>query len=607
MSDPSAWGIEAGYTDVHGRWHESPPATVDAILRAMGADGRPEPPGTGASAPVRVTRPDGRSALEGRWELRTEDGATAEVEGRLPPLPLGYHTLTALDGGRVVRLVASPGLCHPAALGRAWGWAVQLYALRSAGSWGMGDLEDLRRLGRLAASQGAAVCLLNPLHASWPGLPQEPSPYSPSSRCFRNPLYLRVEGDGGEGLNHSARIDRDGAWKAKMVALERLFEDCTDSEGSGDSSGLARYRAEMGPALEGYATFCALSEVLGRPWTSWPEAVRRPDGPGVAAFAAEHARRVDFHAWLQWQLDGQLAAAGAGVDLVHDLAIGVDPAGADAWWWQDAFALGVRVGAPPDEFNTAGQDWGLPPFDPWRLGQAGYEPFIQTVRAGLRHAGGIRIDHVMGLFRLFWIPEGGGPADGAYVRYPWADLLDILALESVRAGAFVVGEDLGTVEPEVRAELAARNVLSYRLVWFEEGPPSRYPAQAMAAVTTHDLPTVAGVWRRTDQGEGVDELRSRLKGLVGLDDDAGVGEVVAAAHSRLAEAASTLVVATLEDALEVEQRPNRPGTLDPANWSTPLPLTLEEIEVDPRVAAVAEALDRRRTADPGPGAAPGGT
>src|SRR5439155_18997899 len=202
-----------------------------------------------------------------------------------------------------------------------------------------------------------------------------------------------------------------------------------------------RYRVDMGETLERYARFCALSERCGRPWMAWPANVRSPTGSGVEDFAADpdNARRVTFHAWLQWRLDEQLAMAGSETSLVQDLAIGVDPAGADSWMWQDSYARGVRVGAPPDEFNSAGQDWGLPPFDPWRLRMALYEPFIQTVRAGFRHAGGLRFDHVMGLFRLWWIPEDGSPTDGVYVRYPAKEMLDILALESVRAAAYVVG------------------------------------------------------------------------------------------------------------------------------------------------------------------------
>jgi 4-alpha-glucanotransferase len=221
----------------------------------------------------------------------------------------------------------------------------------------------------------------------------------------------------------------------------------------------------------------------------------------VQAFAREHADRARYHQWLQWRVEGQLGQANAHLDVMQDLAIGCDPAGADAWLWPDAFALGVRVGAPPDEFNTRGQDWGLPPFNPWALRARHYEPFIQTMRSGFRHAGGMRVDHVMGLFRLFWIPPDAGPAEGAYVRYPHHELLDILALESHRAGAYVVGEDLGTVADYMREELAARDVLSYRLLWFEPSPPPQYPERALAAVTTHDLPTIAGMWSGSDLNE----------------------------------------------------------------------------------------------------------
>src|SRR5207248_7836209 len=263
-----------------------------------------------------------------------------------------------------------------------------------------------------------------------------------------NPLYLHLDGDAGRGLNTSDRIDRDAVWEAKMPALEQAFKEFADS------SSFDRYRNEQGDALEGFAIYSAIAEVHDRMWTEWPEELRSPARREVAQYAADHDDRVRFHQWLQWRLDEQLAAAGSEIGLVHDLAIGVDPAGADAWLWQDAFALSVRVGAPPDEFNSAGQDWGLPPFNPWTLRLALYEPFIQTVRAGFRHAAGLRFDHVMGLFRLWWIPENGSATDGVYVRYPAKEMLDILALESVRAGGYVVGEDLGTVEPYVRHELA---------------------------------------------------------------------------------------------------------------------------------------------------------
>jgi 4-alpha-glucanotransferase len=307
--------------------------------------------------------------------------------------------------------------------------------------------------------------------------------------------------------------------------------------------------------------------------------------------------------WVQWQLDRQLERASRELPLVHDLAVGVDPGGADAWVDREVFAPGMSIGAPPDEFNTQGQDWGVLPYDPWRLRAAGYEPFIQTLRAGLRHAGGLRIDHVMGLFRLFWVPAGSGPGAGTFVRYPADELLDIVAIESRRAGAFVVGEDLGTVEDDVRAELAARRILSYRLLYFEAGDPRDLPERALAAVTTHDLPTIAGLWTGSDlarqreagmrpNAEGETRLRERIRSLAGVPIDAPIGDAVEGAYRALARAPSALLAATLDDALGVEERPNLPGTTETTNWSTALPRSLEQIEEDAGVRRVARALTR---------------
>jgi 4-alpha-glucanotransferase len=273
--------------------------------------------------------------------------------------------------------------------------------------------------------------------------------------------------------------------------------------------------------------------------------------------------------------------------------------------WQEALAFGVRVGAPPDAFNTRGQDWEMPPFDPWRLRAGGYEPFIQTVRAGFRHAGGLRVDHAMGLFRLWWIPDGAAPSEGAYVRYPWSDLLDVLALESHRAGAYVVGEDLGTVEDFTRGELARRGVLSYRLLWFEPGPPDAggWPEQALAAVTTHDLPTVAGLWTGSDlvaqrdlgmapNEEATRVMRAKIAGWIATPETAPVAEVIERVYRLLGRAPCLLVTATLDDALAVEERPNMPGTVDGwPNWSIALPRPLEAIETGALALAVAVALN----------------
>ena len=461
-------GIATTFTDATGRRHEVPEATLEAVLEAMGPA-----PAAAAWPPVVVARagqPASWSPPEGEpatlvLESGQERPLPAELPGDLPP---GRHRVEGLTGATT--LVVAPGRCHlPAGLeagGRAWGWAAQLYAVRSRASWGIGDLGDLAGLLTATAPLGAGFALLNPLHAA---MPTEPSPYNPSSRVFRNPLYLRVEdvpelaalGPGerervgalaaaGRGLLDQDRIDRPAVYRLKDEAL-RLAHAALDRV-PGRRDGLAAYTAST-ESLERYATFCALQHVHGNDWRDWPASYRHPSRPEVAAFGTEHREEVGYHAWLQWLLDEQLAAARPGyrqLGVVNDLAIGFAPNGFDAWSFQDELAAGMSVGAPPDPLGPRGQDWGLPAFVPDRLAAGGYGPFAQTIRAGMAHAAGLRIDHVMGLFRLFWIPEGAEPAQGTYVRYPADDLLGILALESLAAQALVVGEDLGTVEPGVR-------------------------------------------------------------------------------------------------------------------------------------------------------------
>jgi 4-alpha-glucanotransferase len=607
-TDP--WSIDDGYFDAMGTWRETSESTHRAIVAAMGGDPDAPPP---AWPKVTVVRAGATARIAARGDLVCEDGTTTTLDRHLPAdLPLGYHDLRA--GGAVpTRVIVVPPRCHLPRGFRIWGWAAQLYATRSRESWGIGDLADLRRLGRWSAGLGAGLILLNPLAAAAVTLPQQPSPYYPSSRRFRNPLYLRIEdvpgaaeADGtlaglaaaGRELNRERRIDRDRIFRLKTQALEALWRRF------GDSAEFERFRRECA-GLHDYAVFCTLTEHHLRPWQRWPAEHRRPDAPGVSTFADAHAPRVAFHEWLQWLVDRQLAAAGAEIALMQDLPIGVDPDGADAWTWQDVLATGASVGAPPDRYIVAGQDWGVPPFAPHRLAAAGYEPFVQTVRAALRHAGGLRIDHVMGLFRLFWVPRGLTPADGAFVRYPADTLLGIVALESVRARAFVVGEDLGTVEEGVRERLAGQAILGYRVVWFEGDPPLRYPELALAAVTTHDLPTIRGLWTGTDvqhqkaagltpNEAGLAEMRERLVAMTGVRADAPLQDVVETTHRLLAEAPCAVVTATLDDALLVEERPNMPGTLEPTNWSLALPKPLEEIEGDRTVLAVARVLAARR-------------
>jgi len=593
IAQAAAWGVAPGYHDIGGRWVAADRETVAAVLDAMGADAPQPPPPT-----AQIVRAGQPLALPDGSEVVTEDGATLRAASASAGLPAGYHTLRHGEGTET-RLIVSPGRCHLRPDLHAWGWTAQLYALRSAQSWGLGDLADLRELGRWASGLGARALFVNPLYAPLPILPQEPSPYYPSSRRFRSPLYIRVEevpgapglgerlaglAAAGRSLNARRLIDRDEVYRLKMEALEELF---AAFDGSREFD---RYRAAQGRELEDYAVFCALSEIHGVPWHEWPVRLRHPRSRAVCQFQVEHEPRVRFHQWLQWVLDIQLAAAAGEIGLVHDLPVGVQADGADAWAWQDVFAAGVSVGAPPDPFNRAGQDWAVPPFDPWRLRAAGYEPFIQTVRAGFRHGIGLRVDHVMGLFRLFWIPHGRGPTEGVYVRYPHRDLLDILALESERAGAFVVGEDLGTVEDVVREELAARRILSYRLLWFEERPPAEYREESLAALTTHDLPTLAGIWEGSDPDA---KVRDRLRRYAGVADGRPTCEVAEAAYGALATSPSRLLAASLEDALGVSERTNKPGTTTEwPNWSLALPASLEELRRDPRPARLAAALRR---------------
>jgi 4-alpha-glucanotransferase len=595
-----AWGIDATWRDALDEEHEVAQATIDRLREVIG-----KPPEDLEERAPMVARPG--DALEvDEADVVCEDGEVRHIDGELAPdFPLGYHWLQTPQGRRR-RLIVSPGRCWLPEGHRAWGWAVQLYATRSRASWGIGDLADLRAVRRMAADQGAGFVLINPLHAVAPVPRQEASPYLPATRRFRNPIYLRVgevpgadgvdlEEDAGRALSDGGLIDRDAIWARKREVLMRIFL----AHGGGEA--FARWREEQGTTLREWATWSAIADQHGADWRAWPPELQRPDTPEVAAFAERNGASVAFHAWLQWALELQFTAATDGMTVIQDLPIGVAGGGADAWVWQDVLAGGVSVGAPPDAFNAQGQDWGSPPLVPWRLRDADYDPFIQSIRATIAGAGGLRIDHVMGLFRLWWVPAEAGAADGAYIRYPAEDLLDIVALESHRARALVVGEDLGTVEDGVREAMAEHDVLSYRLLWFEEGDPADWPATAMAAVSTHDLPTVAGLWTGADLAEqveaatGTDEDLQRgraslLERLPGLPDGATPEQAVQRAYELLARAPSTLLSATLDDALAERRRPNMPGAFARPNWSLPLPVPVEDLPEQSLVRSVARTL-----------------
>ena len=569
-------------------------------------------------------------------------------------LPLGWHELHARSGD----IEAScPAVITPVFLGlpdsmpadrQVWGFMTQLYSVRSRGSWDHGDLTDLGALASWSGTDlGAGFVLVNPLHAPSPAPPLEPSPYLPVTRRFVSPLYLRVEAvEEYAGLGNLARgqVDQIGAaqrqwntsgsllarnvvWEAKRTALALVH---TVPRSPARQAAYERFRETEGEGLVDFATWCALAEVHGAVWSDWPQELRDPASPAVAVARKDLADRVDFHCWLQWLADEQLAAAqdqaisaGMPLGIVHDLAVGAHPHGADTWALQGVMAAGVTVGAPPDAFNQQGQDWSQPPWRPDRLAAEGYRPYRDMLRTILRHAGGIRVDHALGLFRMWWVPEGASPVDGTYVRYDHEALVGILVLEAWRSGALVVGEDLGTVEPWVRDYLAERGVLGTSILWFErdsEGrplPPERWRELCLAAVTTHDLPPTAGylrgehvrireelglLTRTADEERRVDEEeREQWLGLLRergwLPHHAAEQRTVEALHRALAATPSRLLGVALTDAVGDRRAINQPGTHDEyPNWQLPLadgsgrPVLLEDMVGSERVAGLAAAV-----------------
>ena len=595
-----------------------------------------------------------------RWvEPRQVDGvqigeATFELPG---DLPLGWHVLRAhVEGGSpddptaTAALVVTPQtLALPQALrgGPVWGLMEQVYQVRSERSWGIGDLADLAELAVWAGEDlGADFVLVNPLHAAEPVAPMEPSPYLPTTRRFVNPVYLHVE-DIPEAANltgaalrrarvaaQSARaltaedtIDRDAVWAHKRAALWEVYRLGLTGRRARD---FARYCRTEGEGLVTFATWCALAEEHGLPWASWPSSLQDPASDAVAAFRESHREQVDFHRWLQWMLDSQLAtvqrearAAGMSLGVVHDLAVGVNPRGADAWGLPDALARGVSVGAPPDQFNQLGQDWDQPPWRPDRLAELGYAPYRDMLRTVLKDSGGIRVDHIIGLFRLWWVPEGHPASEGTYVRYDHEALIGILVLEAQRAGAVVVGEDLGVVEPWVRDYMRQRGILGTSILWFEwdqDGrplAPEQYRDLCLSTVTTHDLPPTAGylglehvalrdrlglLTRPVEEEQAVEEdairkVRAALveRGL--LAEDAEVAETVEALHRFLAQTPSRMLGVAVTDLVGDVRIVNQPGTQDEyPNWRVPLagpdgrPARLEQVMASPLAARLAEAL-----------------
>ncbi|THA61668.1 4-alpha-glucanotransferase [Streptomyces sp. A0958] len=631
-----------------------PPGT-ELTVRLEEADETPP-------APMRV--PDGEEHPAGPG-----DDAPAPPWWAEPPL--GVHRLAVRAPGhedQSCTLVVAPARV-PQPPGRTHGFLVQLYSLLSARSWGMGDLGDLADLASWSGRcLGAGFVQVNPLHAAVIGSPTDPSPYRPSSRRFPDPVHLRVESVPEYGhttdpaaldelrrkaaelsdavLDKGALIDRDAVWALKRQALDLLAAVPLTP---GRRAAYCDFLAAQGRALEDHALWCALAEVHGSDWHGWPAELRDPRSDATARARSELLDRVDFHCRLAWLTDAQLADAqraardaGMAVGIVHDLAVGVHPGGADTWAQQDAFAHGMSVGAPPDAFNARGQDWGLPPWRPDTLAASGYAPYRGLLRGVLAHAGALRIDHVMGLFRLWWVPEGRPPTEGTYVTHDAEAMLAVLVLEAHRAGTVVIGEDLGTVEPGVREALARRGVLGTSVLWFERDwsgtgrplAPEQWREDCLATATTHDLPSTAARLtgdhvtlrhrlglltrpldeeRREDGADTAEWLA--LLARLGMLPEGGDDEeaAVRAVHRFLLRTPARMAGVWLPDTIGDRRPQNLPGTWDQyPNWRLPIadaegrPVTLEELASSPRLHRLMDVL-RPRQDPPGARVAPPGT
>ncbi|WP_371629169.1 4-alpha-glucanotransferase [Streptomyces sp. NBC_00341] len=652
---------------------------------------RPEEPGPVRPARMRTPSRDAAPAVSGQPPAvvsasgqapgavtvsgQAPGQASGAVSGASAPgwwtePPLGVHRLTARapeQPAESCTLIVAPARV-PQPPSRSHGFLVQLYSLLSARSWGMGDLGDLADLASWSGRcLGASFVQVNPLHAAVLGSPTDPSPYRPSSRRFPDPVHLRVESVPEYGhasdraalddlrrraaelsdgvLNKGALIDRDAVWELKRQALAILAAVPLTP---GRRAEYCDFLARQGPALEDHALWCALAEVHGSDWHSWPAGLRDPRSRETARARGELLDRVDFHCRLAWLTDTQLADAqraardaGMAVGIVHDLAVGVHPGGADTWAQQDAFAHGMSIGAPPDAFNARGQDWGLPPWRPDALAASGYAPFRGLLRGILGRAGALRIDHVMGLFRLWWVPEGRPPTEGTYVSQDAEAMLAVLVLEAHRAGTVVVGEDLGTVEPGVREALARRGVLGTSVLWFERDwagtgrplAPEEWRTDCLATATTHDLPSTAARLtgdhvtlrhrlglltrpldqERTEDGADTAEWLGLLSRLGLLPEGGGDEEAaVRAVHRFLLRTPARMTGVWLPDTIGDRRPQNLPGTWDEyPNWRLPIadaegrPVTLEELAASPRLYRLMEVLNprqepgRTRTAPPG--------
>jgi 4-alpha-glucanotransferase len=590
------------------------------------------------------------------------------LELELPALALGYHrfSLEHPDGTALAttRLIAAPEKCYePDEIRggeRMWGAAIQLYSLRSSRNWGIGDFTDLAEFAEALASLGADLIGLNPLHALFPAEPGRCGPYSPSSRYFLNTLYIDPEQvpefaacEAAQQLvaapafqarlarlREAPRVDYPGVTACKLDVLRLLYAEFRLHGAPGHKNDFMHYVKKNGQRLEEYCLFHALHAHIvatggSGGWPAWPERYHHPEGAAAKAFLAVEGAAVEFHAWLHWIAAAQLKAAeqraraaGLRVGFYRDLAVGPDNGGAETWAEPELFAHGATVGAPPDELALQGQDWGIPPFHPEALREHAYEPFVALLRANMGQDAALRIDHVMMLFRLWWVPHGSASADGGYVHYPLDDLMAIVALESQRRRCVVIGEDLGTVPPEVRDAMAAHGLYSYRVLFFEREAdgrfrrPGDYPRQALATISTHDLPPLASFWTGSDidlrerlglyanpeqaRAARAERAATRTALLAALAEEgllpagAAAQDVMTAplAHAvqcYLARAAAALLVLQPEDWLGMEAPVNVPGTHESyPNWSRKLSAEWRDFVAGPELRALAREMQAVR-------------
>ena len=650
----AAAGLQPRWQDAGGRAQTVTDEALQAILNALGLPAeseaairaslataraaRAEPPSfvsADIGAPVSVGEGDGPAVLT------LEDGSSSAVtivDGQLPGITeLGYHTLKF--DGRDIRLAIAPPRCVAIADvdagGRLWGPAVQIPALRDRRGTEFGDFGTLADTVRAFATRGADAVAISPTHALFPADATRFSPYAPSSRQFLNVMLAdpsMIAGDApADAGSPPALIDWAGAIPDRLVALRRQFDTLPDTV----RAEVEAFGARGGSDLRFHAAFDALhahflAQSGARGWQDWPAAYQDPDGAAVAAFMTEQRDTCDFYVFLQWLADAGLERAqrtardgGMAVGLVADLAVGMDPGGSHAWRRRGDLLNGLSIGAPPDPLGPDGQAWGITGFDPRALAAHGFAPFIATIRAGLAHAGGLRIDHAFGLRRLWVVPDGASAADGAYLDMPFADMMRIIALESHRARAIIIGEDLGTVPDGFREAMDARAMLGMRVLWFERDgdgdfiPPDSWSVDAVAMSGTHDLATIAGWWQGRDiawnwalgrTSEAADEAadhaaraedRSRLWTALGAPgpqpDPSDTAPVVDAALAHVARTPCGLAIFPLEDLVGLVEQPNLPGTTDEhPNWRRRMPDTTDALLARPDTAARIALIETAR-------------